>query len=79
MFLEHDAMSYADKIGPVPLLMIVEDQATKGASRQVMRSSDPSITQPRTMTARSEGHVDMLTVHLPPGVSLRPSRPKPGP
>jgi hypothetical protein len=30
MFLEHDAMSYADRIGPVPLLMIVEDQPRCG-------------------------------------------------
>jgi fermentation-respiration switch protein FrsA (DUF1100 family) len=31
MFLEHDALSYADKIGPVPLLMIVEDEDTLAA------------------------------------------------
>ena len=34
MFLEHDALSYADKIGPVPLLMIVEDEDGRpGAER----------------------------------------------
>jgi hypothetical protein len=31
MFLEHDALPYADKIGPVPLLMIVEDEDTLAA------------------------------------------------
>ena len=36
----------------------------RGASRQVMRPFDPSITRPWTMAALSEGCMNMLTVNL---------------
>ncbi len=41
MFLEHDALSYVDKIGPVPLLMIVEDADTLGCRRPVAGRLQP--------------------------------------
>src|SRR6266436_5631711 len=57
MFLEHDALSYADKIGPVPLLMIVEDADTLGAVDQSLDAYNRA-HEPKKIVFFHGGHFD---------------------
>src|ERR1700730_18666615 len=57
MFLEHDALSYADKIGPVPLLMIVEDEDTLAAVDLSLDGYNRA-QEPREIVFFHGGHFD---------------------
>src|SRR5712692_5863204 len=57
MFLEHDALSYADKIGPVPLLMIVEDEDTLAAVDLSLEAYNRG-QEPKRVVFFHGGHVD---------------------
>ena len=57
MFLEHDALSYVDKIGPVPLLMIVEDADTLGAVDQSLDAYNRA-HEPKKVVFFHGGHFD---------------------
>jgi fermentation-respiration switch protein FrsA (DUF1100 family) len=57
MFLEHDALSYADKIGPMPLLMIVEDVDTLSAVDLSLEAYSRA-QEPKNIVFFHGGHFD---------------------
>jgi fermentation-respiration switch protein FrsA (DUF1100 family) len=56
-FLEHDSIGYVDKVGPTPLLMIVEDNDTLAAVDQSLEAYDRA-HEPKKLVLFHGGHFD---------------------
>ncbi|HEV3340066.1 MAG TPA: alpha/beta hydrolase [Pirellulales bacterium] len=57
MFWEHETIGYVDKIGPTPLLMIIEDADTLAAVDQTLEAYDRAL-EPKKLLVLSGGHFD---------------------
>jgi fermentation-respiration switch protein FrsA (DUF1100 family) len=57
MFWEHETSGYVDKIGPTPLLMIVEDNDTLAAVDQALDIYNRAL-EPKRLVSFSGGHFD---------------------
>jgi fermentation-respiration switch protein FrsA (DUF1100 family) len=57
MFWEHETSAYVDKIGPTPLLMIVEDNDTLAAVDQALDIYNRAL-EPKKLVSFSGGHFD---------------------
>jgi fermentation-respiration switch protein FrsA (DUF1100 family) len=57
MFWEHETSGYVDKIGPTPLLMIVEDHDTLAAADQTLDIYNRAL-EPKKLVSFSGGHFD---------------------
>src|SRR3984893_11658967 len=57
LFLAHETLGYVDKIGPVPLLMIVEDQDTLSAPDMSLEGYRDTL-EPKKMVILQGGHFD---------------------
>jgi fermentation-respiration switch protein FrsA (DUF1100 family) len=57
MFWEHESAAYVDKIGPTPLLMIVEDHDTLAAVDQTLDIYNRAL-EPKKLVTFSGGHFD---------------------
>jgi fermentation-respiration switch protein FrsA (DUF1100 family) len=57
MFFEHETSGYVDKLGPTPLLMILEDHDTLAAVDQALDIYNRAL-EPKKLVSFSGGHFD---------------------